>query len=77
MKTMKDYHNLYLKFGVLLLVDVFEKFQNNSIKNFGLCQSLFEYIEKDTGSEVSNRYSKINNKYLKSYLTQNKNQNIL
>ena len=37
MKTMKDYHNLYLKFGVLLLVDVFEKFQNNSIKNFGLC----------------------------------------
>ena len=39
MKTMKDYHNLYLKCDVLLLVDVFEKFRNNSIKNYGLCPS--------------------------------------
>ena len=30
MKTMKDYHDLYLKFEVLLLADVFEKFRNNS-----------------------------------------------
>ena len=36
MKT-KDYHNLYLKCGVLLLADVFEKFRNNSLKNNGLC----------------------------------------
>ena len=35
MKTMKDYHNLYLKCGVLLLADVFEKFRNNSLKNYG------------------------------------------
>ena len=27
MKTMKDYHDLYLKCDVLLLVDVFEKFR--------------------------------------------------
>ena len=33
MKTMKDYHNLYLKCNVLLLADVFEKFRNNSLKN--------------------------------------------
>ena len=33
MKTVKDYHNLYLKCNVLLLADVFEKFRNNSLKN--------------------------------------------
>ena len=38
-KTMKDYHNLYLKCDVLLLADVFEKFRNNSLKNNGLCPS--------------------------------------
>ena len=30
MKTMKDYHDLYLKSKVLLLAGVFEKFRNNS-----------------------------------------------
>ena len=39
MKTMKDYHDLYLKCDVLLLVDVFEKFRNNSLMNIGLCRS--------------------------------------
>ena len=33
-KTMKDYHDLYLK-----IADVFEKFRNNSLKNYGLCPS--------------------------------------
>ena len=32
MKTMKDYYDLYLKFDVLLLPDVFEKFRKNSLK---------------------------------------------
>ena len=32
MKTMKDYYDLYLKFDVLLLTDVFEKFRKNSLK---------------------------------------------
>ena len=39
MKTMKDYHNLYLKCDALLLADKFEKFRNNSLKNYGLCPS--------------------------------------
>ena len=39
MKTMKNYHDLYLKCEVLLLPDVFEKFRNNSLKNYGLCLS--------------------------------------
>ena len=32
MKTMKYYHNLYLKCNVLLLADVVESFRNSSLK---------------------------------------------
>ena len=32
MKTMKDYHNLYLKCDVLLLADVFEKPRNMTLR---------------------------------------------
>ena len=39
MKTMEDYHDLYLKWDVLLLADIFQKFTNNSLKNCGLCPS--------------------------------------
>ena len=39
MKTMEDYHDLYLKCDVILLVDVFEKFRSNSLKNYGLSPS--------------------------------------
>ena len=41
MKTMKDYNDLYLKYDTLLLADVFEKFRNNSLKNYGLCSSYY------------------------------------
>ena len=34
---MKGYYDLYLKCDVLLLVGVFEKFSNNSLKNNRLC----------------------------------------
>ena len=37
MKTMKDYHDLSLKCDVLLLTVVFEKFRNNSLKNYVSC----------------------------------------
>ena len=39
MKTKKDYDNLYLKCDVLILADVFERFRNNSLKNYRLCPS--------------------------------------
>ena len=39
MKTMKDYHDLLLKCDVSLLADVFEKFRNNNLKNYGVCPS--------------------------------------
>ena len=38
-KTMKGYHDLYLKCDVLLLADVFEKFRNNGLNIYGLCPS--------------------------------------
>ena len=98
MKAMKYYHNFYLKCDVLLLADVFEKFRNKTLKNYGLCRShylsapalswdamlnmtkvelklisdndMYIFFEKGTRggvSHISNRYSKANNKYLKSY----------
>ena len=44
MKTMKDYHDLYLQCDVLLLADVFEKFRNSSLNNYGwiMSESLFK-----------------------------------
>ena len=39
MKTMNYYHNLHLKCEVLLLADVFKKFRNNNLNNYGLCPS--------------------------------------
>ena len=41
MKTMKDYHDLYLEYTVLLLADVFKKFRNNSLKKCGFCPSRY------------------------------------
>ena len=40
-KTVKNYHDLYLKCDVSLLADVFKKLRNNSLKNYGLCPSRY------------------------------------
>ena len=36
MKTISNYHDFYLKCDILLLTDVFQKFRNDSLKNYGL-----------------------------------------
>ena len=36
MKTMESFNDLYLKCDDLSLPDVFEKFRNNSLRNYGL-----------------------------------------
>ena len=36
MKTMGDYHDLYLKTDVLLLTDVFEEFRSICLENYSL-----------------------------------------
>ena len=88
------YRNLYLKYDMLLLADVFVKFRNKSLKNYGLCPShylsapafswdtmlntrkvelkhisdpdMYIFFEKGGVSNISNKYSKANNKHLKS-----------
>ena len=40
MKTVKDYHNFHFKCNVLLLA-VFEKFRNSSLRNVGLCSHYY------------------------------------
>ena len=39
MKTIRDYHDLYIVCDYLLLFDVFKKFRTNSLRNYGLCPS--------------------------------------
>ena len=108
MIMMKDYHNLYLKWDVLLPAGVFEKIRNNSLKTHGLCPSHYlgapglnwdemlkmtkvklEFIadpdmhiifEKGTRggiSYISNRKSKANIKYLKSYDPKQESKHII
>ena len=98
MKTIKDYHDLYLKCDISLLADVFEKIRSNNWKNYGLCPNhflrapalswnevlnmskgelelflltdmylLFEKGMRDGVFYISTKYSKTNDKYLKSY----------
>ena len=37
MKTMKDYHDLYLIYIALYLADIFEKFRNICSEIYSLC----------------------------------------
>ena len=48
---MKDYHNLYLKCDVLLLANVFEKFRNICLENYGLCPSHYLSAQASIGMQ--------------------------
>ena len=41
MKTLGDFHDLYVLTDTLLLCDVFERFRNMTLKNYELDASLF------------------------------------
>ena len=98
-KTMKNCYDMYLKWDILLLADMFVKFRNSRLKNYGPCPShylrapglsqdgilnmknvqlelisdagtylFFENSKRDKSFfNIFKRYSKANNKYLKSY----------
>ena len=66
MKTMKDYHDLYLKCNVLLLTYVFEKFRTSILKNYGFCPS--HYLSAPgLSSDAILKMAKFKIKQIKSY----------
>ena len=98
MNTVGDYHDLYLKTNILLLANVFEKFVNTCLENYGLdpCHyfsnpglswdamfkmteiklelisdtDMYLFLEKGMRGGffyIAKRFSKTNNKYMKSY----------
>ena len=78
MKTIKDYHELYLKCDVWLLADVFEKFRNKSLKNYAL--SLSHHLSTPDLSwdamlkmrkNLAWTYSRSSHVYIKRYKIQN------
>ena len=53
MKTMRDYHDLYLKTDALQLADVFENFRDVCINNYSLdSRSLFHIARIIVGCNV-------------------------
>ena len=57
-KTMRDYHDLYLKTDVLLLSDVMENYRNVCINNYGL-DPLWYYTAPGLAWDAALKISKI------------------
>ena len=62
-KTMRDYHDLYLKTDVLLLSDVMENYRNVCIKNYGL-DPLWYYTAPGLAWDAALKISGVNLKLL-------------
>ena len=66
MKTIKDYHDFYLRCDVLS-ADVLEKFRNNSLKNYGLYPS--HYLSAPAWSwDAMIKMTKVKLEYFRSWL---------
>ena len=57
-RTMRDYHDLYLKTDVLLLADVMENYRNVCIGNYGL-DPLWYYTAPGLAWDAALKISKI------------------
>ena len=64
MKTMRDYHDLYLKTDVLLLADVFENFRDVCIENYKLDPAWY-YIAPGLAWDACLKKTEVNLELLK------------
>ena len=62
-KTLRDYHDLYLKTDVLLLADVMENYRNVCIKNYGL-DPMWYYTAPGLAWDAALKISGVNLKLL-------------
>ena len=66
MKTMRDYHNLYLESDVLLLSDVFENFRDVCLDNYSL-DPAFYYTAPGLAWDACLKITKVKLELLKDY----------
>ena len=54
MKAIKYNHDLYLECDISLLADIFEKFRNINLKNYGLCLSHYLSVQAVSWDAILN-----------------------
>ncbi|XP_048588392.1 uncharacterized protein LOC125572222 [Nematostella vectensis] len=66
MRTMEDYHDLYIESDVLLLADVFENFRNVCLENYGLDPAWY-YTAPGLAWDAALKITKVNLELLTDY----------